>query len=59
MNRKVTKKKLSLAKSTLRTLSVESMKAAVGGQTLATCSAICSDVICPPTGVNHGCGPVD
>jgi len=59
MKRQLSKKKLSLAKSTLRTLSTESMKAAAGGQTLATCSAICSDVICPPTGVNHGCGPVD
>jgi hypothetical protein len=57
--REITKKKLSLGRATLRTLSAESIKAAAGGQTLATCSAICSDVSCPLTGVQHGCGPVD
>jgi len=57
MKRDITKKKLTLQTATLRTLSAESMKAVAGGQTLATCSAICSDVICPATGVQHGCGP--
>lgn len=50
-----TKKKLSLEKTTIRALSMMSMQRAVGGQTLATCSAICSDRICPDTQFVHGC----
>ncbi len=57
MKRNAPKKKLSLDREALRMLSLESLRPAAGGQTLATCSDICSNVICPPTGVNHGCGP--
>jgi hypothetical protein len=59
MKRTIVQKKLTLHAATLRMLSADSMKAVAGGQTLATCSDICSEVICPPTGVQHGCGPVD
>lgn len=57
MKRNTPKKKLNLDREAVRLLSLESLKPAAGGQTRATCSAICSDVICPPTGVDHGCGP--
>lgn len=58
MKRIARTKKLNLDKVTIRLLSSELVQRVAGGQTLATCSAICSDVICPPTGVDHGCGPL-
>ena len=48
-------KKLVLGSTTLRTLSADALHNVGGGQTLATCSALCSDRICPDTQFVHGC----
>lgn len=50
-----TRKKLALKAETVRTLRGHQLRAAVGGQTLAGCSAQCSQDICPDTQFNHGC----
>jgi hypothetical protein len=49
------KKKLTLSAETLRNLRHDQLRTVVGGQTLATCSDLCSDVICPDTKAVHGC----
>jgi hypothetical protein len=50
-----TKKKLALATETIRHIHDQTLREAVGGQTLAQCSTICSDNICPDTQFIHGC----
>ena len=50
-----TRKKLALNAETVRSLQSQQLRRAVGGQTLAGCSAICSQDICPDTQFIHGC----
>lgn len=55
MKRDHAKKKLALDRTTVRTLSFEQLQGVAGGQTLAQCSTICSEDICPDTQFIHGC----
>ena len=48
-------KKLALAGETLRRLHNGRLHEVAGGQTLATCSQLCSDAACPDTQFIHGC----
>ena len=50
-----TRKKLTLRTETVRNLQGHQLRNAVGGQTLAGCSAACSDAVCPDTQFIHGC----
>ena len=51
-----TRKKLAVAAETIRHLHAQALRGAVGGQTLAQCSTICSqDTLCPDTLAIHGC----
>jgi hypothetical protein len=49
------KKKLALSAETIRTLQGNELRAVIGGQTLAGCSAQCSADVCPDTQFIHGC----
>lgn len=55
MKRELAKKKLVIQRSTLRALSIDAVHSVRGGQTLATCSALCTDIVCPDTQFVHGC----
>jgi len=55
MHKSKSKKKLSLPAETLRRLQHNQLHEAAGGQTLAQCSTICTDLICPDTQFIHGC----
>lgn len=59
MKRELAKKKLVVQRSTLRMLSIDAAQKVRGGQTLATCSALCTDVVCPDTQFVHGCNSGD
>ena len=48
-------KKLAFEKSVIRALSSSQLDGAAGGQTMATCSELCSEVRCPDTQFVHGC----
>jgi len=49
------KKKLALAAETIVNLRAEELRDVIGGQTLAQCSTICSERLCPDTRFIHGC----
>jgi len=53
--KKTTSKKLVVSRTTIRTLRAPELERVAGGQTLATCSELCSDAICPDTAFIHGC----
>lgn len=53
--KKTTSKKLVVSRTTIRTLRAPELERVAGGQTLATCSELCTDVVCPDTQFIHGC----
>lgn len=55
MKRDLNRKKLVLDRTMIRTLSSDDLRGAAGAQTLAACTTICSDDICPDTQFVHGC----
>ncbi|HEY0989527.1 MAG TPA: hypothetical protein VGD80_20805 [Kofleriaceae bacterium] len=49
------KKKLALRTETILHIGKHQLRAVAGGQTLATCSELCTEDICPDTQFIHGC----
>jgi len=54
--KKIQRKKLVISRQTLRSLSAPQLERAFGGQTLATCTDLCSDPdLCTGTAVPRFC----